>query len=1167
MTTTTISPIGKDIRYDHSIIEDKHFFGGYFNLAQNNIDLALQSFCERNNIDYTHHTKLSDVIKSALSKETSYTEWERKMDFLKQFFPVLRFLYPKQRPADNVALTTSRAWVSRDFIRLLDLTEKFRHFYTHYYHEPIPVEKQDTQLLNLILLRIIEKVKKQKLKTDNTKQLLKESLKDELAVLIKQKKEFLSEKQKEEYEACKESPNRKPKKYQTSDEHLFNAVMNDCFHHLIFKDPEKGTTKLNKNHFAEMDGQAENGVTLSQSGVLTLLSMFLTKRQNEDLRARITGFKGKVHKDLKKEISRQHNSLKNMCTHWVFSHASFKPVNKKLNTTFTKETLLTQMMDELSKVPHELYEVLSEENKKEFLFDLNAQLRETQTLGKQQNDWAINQVIRKRYERKFNYFAIRYLDEYANFPSLRFQVHLGNYIHNRENKKIGTSNFETERVIKEKILVFGKLTEVTQLKNDFFIQHNTDESTWEQFPNPSYHVNEGNVLIYLDLANSKVPGAKAVHQHILALRQAANKEQRLAKKPSKTAILGELSEQGNQAKHYLGEATAVFSLNELKALLYELLVNKKEGKHLEEILIKTLVARYQLISNVSCETEFKNSLLSKKLKKAKDTKQINFDKLQRAITAEINLTDERLALITTNQRELNDSRHKRKLVFTAKEIGQAATWLTDDLIRFMPKANKATWKGIHHSHLQKTLAFYDRQKNEAKELINLFWKFDSGTIWGENIKKAFKERTFEGLYKCYLLGRKDSLETIQEQLKNTPDKLIKKYLAQHVWPLFKKKLYTIERLAVQKERLLTHPLVFPRGIFDPKPTFIKGVNMLNSPEQFASWYQLAYQKQPLQSFYDLPRDYGLAYSLLDQNEQLTLSKNGVYEHKAQFAKRCEMVIRHVQTEDVYTKLMVDKLCQEVFGHVIPLTLADLYVDKTTRQASIADAWKQKERKKGDDSPNIFRLGSVWDRLVPFKHEQISETQVPLKDLGKFKRLVFDKKTALLLAYDPTRTWNKLSLENTLYTGETSYEYVRRECVLKTIHTLEKAILNLWQFDGKNHPKELKLGGNPNFRMYLVQTVQLLELADKDAIGGLKSWDKIESNHNVVRQAFYLTNLRNQFAHNNLPEKHLFDAMKKDHSDLKPEEISIFLLEVCRRCATFFLSKINAYETNTKQCTS
>lgn len=1164
MTKATNTPIGQDIRYSHSLTEHKHFFGGYFNLAQNNIDLALKSFCERNNIGYTPHTKLSNVIQSALTKETSYTEWERKMDFLKQFFPVLHFLYPKQRPADNIALTTSRAWITRDFIRLLNLAEKFRHFYTHYYHEPIPVEKQDTQLLNLILLRIIEKVKKQKLKTDNTKHLLKESLKEELATLIKQKQVYLAEKQKEENEACKQSTERKPKKYQTSYEHLFNAVMNDCFSHLLFKDPEKQTTELTKKHYAEMDGDPENGVTLSESGILTLLSMFLTKRQNEDLRARITGYKGKIHKDPEKEINRQHNSIKNMCTHWVFSHASFKPVNKKLNTTFTKETLLTQMMDELSKVPHELYEVLSEENKKEFLFDLNAQLRETQTLGKQQNDWAINQVIRKRYERKFNYFAIRYLDEYANFPSLRFQVHLGNYIHNRENKKIGTSNFETERVIKEKILVFGKLGEVTQLKNDFFIQHNTDESTWEQFPNPSYHVNEGNVLIYLDLANSQVPGAKAVHQHILALRQAANKEQRLANKPTKKAILDKLSEQENQANYHLGEATAVFSLNELKALLYELLVNKKEGKHLEEILIKTLVARYQLISNVSSETEFKNSLLSKKLKKAKDTEQINFEKLQRAITAEINLTDQKLAQITTNKKEVNDSRHKRKQVFTSKEIGQVATWLTDDLIRFMPKTNKATWKGIHHSHLQKTLAFYDRQKNEAKELINLFWKFDSNKIWENAINSAFKQDTFEQFYSNYLLGRKIRLKTILNKLNNAINDKTPNNIPQDIWLIFKKKLYTIERLAVQKERLLTHPLVFPRGIFDPKPTFIKGLNILNSPEQFASWYQLAYQKQPLQSFYDLPRDYDSAYSLLGSNEQLALSKNGTYEPKAQFAKRCEMAIRHVQTEDIYTKLMVDKLCQDVFGHPIPLTLADLYVDKTTRQASMAEAWKQKERKKGDDSPNIFRLGSVWDQKVPFKHQQIIENQIPLKDLGKFKRLVYDKKTTQLLAYDPERTWNKLSLENTLYTGETSYEYVRRECVLKTIHTLEKAILRLWKFDGKNHPKELKRKGHPNFGMYLVKTMQLLNLADAKAIGGLKGWDKIDTNHEVVRQAYFLTTLRNQFAHNNLPEKHLFDAMKKDHSDLNSEEISFFLLEVYRRCTQFFLSKINAYETISKQ---
>lgn len=35
---------GKGIYYEHTIISDKYFFGGYLNLAQNNINAVLSEF-------------------------------------------------------------------------------------------------------------------------------------------------------------------------------------------------------------------------------------------------------------------------------------------------------------------------------------------------------------------------------------------------------------------------------------------------------------------------------------------------------------------------------------------------------------------------------------------------------------------------------------------------------------------------------------------------------------------------------------------------------------------------------------------------------------------------------------------------------------------------------------------------------------------------------------------------------------------------------------------------------------------------------------------------------------------------------------------------------------------------------------------------------------------
>ena len=102
--------------------------------------------------------------------------------------------------------------------------------------------------------------------------------------------------------------------------------------------------------------------------------MFLTKKETEQLKANIKGFKAKVIGE-DAEITKENNSLKYMATHWVFSYLSYKGLKRRVKTSFEKTTLLTQMIDELSKIPNEVYETLSVSNKEEFLEDIKEFIR------------------------------------------------------------------------------------------------------------------------------------------------------------------------------------------------------------------------------------------------------------------------------------------------------------------------------------------------------------------------------------------------------------------------------------------------------------------------------------------------------------------------------------------------------------------------------------------------------------------------------------------------------------------------------------------------------------------------------------------------------------------------------------------------------------------------
>jgi hypothetical protein len=82
---------------------------------------------------------------------------------------------------------------------------------------------------------------------------------------------------------------------------------------------------------------------------------------------------------------------------------------------------------------------------------------------------------------------------------------LGDFIHDSREKKIGSSNIYTERQCREKIKTFGKLSELKTVKTDFFERDDTPEIPgWRRFPNPSYRIENHNILIELNIEDNKI---------------------------------------------------------------------------------------------------------------------------------------------------------------------------------------------------------------------------------------------------------------------------------------------------------------------------------------------------------------------------------------------------------------------------------------------------------------------------------------------------------------------------------------------------------------------------------------------------------------------------------------------------------------------------------------
>ncbi|MGN7785786.1 type VI-B CRISPR-associated RNA-guided ribonuclease Cas13b [Niabella sp. 22666] len=1144
--------------YDHKLSSDKHYFGGYLNLAMNNYTMIANLFEE----------KFKESLENFLqeNRKISYAQWEKMLGFLKQHFPVIHYIdlpakevtkdNPKPFPAND---TERRKHFITTFSSFIKLLSNLRNFYSHYYHQPLKIKVETLSILDHIFVAVCNEVKSKRMKTDETKLLLKEKLADELKLLFDLKKKELLE-----LKAKVGIPGR------TSDEEVHNAMFNDSFKHLFY---EKQPTQFYKSALPN-DSRAENGISISQTGLSLVLSFFLSKREMEDYKSRLAGLKGKILDPEKNTIDLRKNSLRFMATHWVFSYLCFKGPHQKLNTSYLEETLLVQIIDELTKVPHEVYQSLNFDQRSKFVEDINEFLRQDIEEGTEENALVVHPVIRKRYENKFNYFALRYLDEFAGFPSLRFQVYAGNYLHDRRPKELKSGAFVTDREVKEKIYVFGRLSAVTALKDNFFRSDISLGSNWERFPNPSYNINGNNIAIYLHMGKGSSQEVYDTHSAIISARHKRNlkenREGRKNNKPTKDDIFSKLRRSSKSDVHRK-EPIALLSLHELPALLYELLVNKVTPDKIEAVLADRIATRFRILNEYTTQSNLSHSQIPKNLKASLPDEQVNFTKLIRQIDNLIAVGENKSALITKNLSEVKSPSNKRKFVFNISERGREATWLAADIKRFMPESAKDQWKGYHHTQLQEILAFYFARKQDALSLLNSVWNLRQSEF-GAALEKLFLKEGFDSFYEAYLKHRKEYLYLIKENIVqyNGESKVIKKILKsiEHIFP---KKSYTIRSTQDQIQNLLGKPIAFPRGIFDSKPTFITGITFEGNEHLFADWYRSSKDKGiAFQSFYNLPRD----YSELITSAKAVATETGrsITDFPAKVKMDTDIQITHIKTQDFFLKLIADALYEKSFaetsargtGNILAdFSLEQLYLERENRITIQHNAKMQYQREPGTVSKNVYNDSFIWNTPVSFQAGQIQEPQIKLKDIGKLKRFIADTRITELFAYAPARIWSVNELEEEINLKAKSYETIRREQILKNLFEFEKNILTSLNFDGKEEPAALKNHVDSKFRAYVAEGILRAKGYDEAAnwlmhihIEKTNTKDLINTN-TLSADAFLLVLIRNKFMHNQLPSLPYYEFMLERYPKKQDETFSEYFLGV----ATNIMSKLAELKVN------
>lgn len=151
--------------------------------------------------------------------------------------------------------------------------------------------------------------------------------------------------------------------------------------------------------------------------------MFLERKYSYLFLKKLSGFK-------------RGDSLQYRLTLEVFTALSTKPPVERLRTTKdTKQDRALDILNELSKIPIELYQTLEPKYRKMY----NETLQPTDA----EDPYGLPDRSRIRFRSRFEAFALHFLDKQPDFKEIGFYTYLGNYFHNGYQKQ---ESIERQRI-------------------------------------------------------------------------------------------------------------------------------------------------------------------------------------------------------------------------------------------------------------------------------------------------------------------------------------------------------------------------------------------------------------------------------------------------------------------------------------------------------------------------------------------------------------------------------------------------------------------------------------------------------------------------------------------------------------------------------------------------
>jgi hypothetical protein len=806
----------------------------------------------------------------------------------------------------------------------------------------------------------------------------------------------------------------------------------------------KTQAEENYKHISSYIDKLFNNNKFGKHGFYFFINLFIEQKYAAKFLKKLQGFKNETTPPFRATLQ-------------AFTAYCVTVPDERLGSEDIKQALLMDMLNELQRCPKALFNHLSDDDKKKFEPQIEEDGKNNILLNstdyKSIDDSDIDKLLAElttliRYEDRFPYFVLRYIDEFDLLPNIRFQIILGKLEIKCYEKNI-INNVVNRRILKQ-INVYGKLSDFEDKENETLeaLEIGDEEIHFDQYA-PHYNMENNKIPFYL-FDNGSQPKIK--YPNPLANKSG---DEALRNKPTgfislndlpKIALLAvdrrtaEIEEvirgfirqnneiilnydKLNEIKKQLNLKPDTFTRRVIKEKTY------KDRKKNEEY-IDYWKQRYEELNNHLPNRLLANQLPEQVLNFLLKVSNAGSKKL---IHAKIKAIKEDCKF---RVKKLSDKATKSQKNEEELKKGEFATFLARDIIdMIVDKDIKQRLTNIYYNKLQKQIAYFSTSKEDIIALCEELGLFDNqkGHVF---LKKRMisNSKGVIDFYKHYLESKRAWIE------KNL---FVKGKNGGYVLPETAVLPLSLSKIREQVEnkdftKWLTNKQKMPVEL--PNTLFGKMIDKLRN------------RVSDTQPFYSYERIYKS-----DENENGKTLKHGLSakEIKKSFGNKAannEKDIRFAQTQDRVLKLICEDILTKEATNKVSIPLADMM----PFQGSIFNTSKSFRQKIDKTDYFIIAEDSEQQKKeverylkLPIEERDAYDGQKgyewTVKDFGRFKKLVHDRRIKKdgLLSYFEHRQVTYHFVEYQLS------EYDKyREKIFELTFDLEKHI-------GSSHPDEIK----------------------------------------------------------------------------------------------------------------